>query len=174
MLGRSIPRLSRSVVLLAAASSLASASCSTPPGPRSGPLAAAADSIVGAVPRLTCNGPRACFGFRADTTLYYGTDERGVVNFVARRWDVSPTVLWVVFDSLTSAASAQHGAAAPCPDVDQSWLIKERSWRTRAEEQIAVTATRVPDGVGASSWVQVVRRREPRACGLTESPPLFM
>ena len=146
--------------------------CSSQPGPRTGALAPAADSVASAVQNLECNGPYACFGYRGDTLQYFETDRQsGVVQFVAYDLPRSREALTTGFDSLTALFTSQLGGGTQCPRTERSRYYDERQWRSN-QQQVVVFA--VDAGLNAAApFLQIVRRLEAKPCGERENPALF-
>jgi hypothetical protein len=146
--------------------------CSSQPGPRTGALAPAADSVANAVQRLECNGPYACFGSRGDTIQYFETArDSGVVQFVAYEVPRSRANLVAGFDSLTAQFTALQGKATSCPQTDRSAYFEERQWGSSGSQLVLFAVDGAPKV--SQPFLQIVRRVAPKPCGERESPALF-
>jgi hypothetical protein len=146
--------------------------CSSQPGPRTGALAPAADSVADAVQRLECNGPYACFGYRGDTIQYFETARNsGVVQFVAYEVPRSRANLVAGFDSLTALFTAVQGKPTSCPQTDRSAYFEERQWESSGSQLVLFAVDAAPKV--SRPFLQIVRRAAPKSCGERERPALF-
>lgn len=150
-----------SAILLALLALLVS-SCffSSCPGPRTGPLSMAADSVASDVDRLSCNGPRACWGYAPTGLRFYLAPPSGDIEVVGHEWMLRSIGTTAPADSLVRSLTEKYGPPQTCAGLSTRVGEKAATWKAPDRVFLLKWYLAVPDSSLSISLYQLLPNRD--------------
>jgi hypothetical protein len=147
------------------------------PGPRMGPLAPSADSLVARAVTWSCGGTKRepegaltyCIAQQQDTLLYFAVDSTERVAVIGKQFTVASQALGTRYDSLALLITRRYGVGQQCPSGVKN--TRDRRWSVDDSHLLLYSETPA-SGLTYEPFIRFVRHVGPMRCGNTYLPPL--